>query len=130
MAEAAKEQRSEILLITDDKTVLLDMGHDGKFSAKSASWEENKVILPGDEIVNRVDGGRWFIVKRPAQGAIIGAGYAGGGRRLRRPRLTMFCNVVTGGVVPQPLRRNRRCAATSNGVAPQPATLRGRRIGR
>ena len=121
MAEAAKEQRSEILLITDDKTVLLDMGHDGKFSAKSASWEENKVILPGDEIVNRVDGGRWFIVKRPAQGAIIGAGYAGGGRRLRRPRLTMFCNVVTGGccaatVAPQPALRcnlERRCAATS-----------------
>jgi hypothetical protein len=53
------------LLIADDKTVLLDMGHDGKFSAKSASWEENKVILPGDEIVIRVDGGRWFIVKRP-----------------------------------------------------------------
>ena len=74
MAEAAKEQRSEILLITDDKTVLLNMGHDGKFSAKSASWEENKVILPGDEIVIRVDGGRWFSVKRPAQGAMIGAG--------------------------------------------------------
>jgi hypothetical protein len=71
---AAKEQRSEILLITDDKTVLLDMGHDGKFSAKSASWEENKVILPGDEIVIRVDGGRWFIVRRPAQGAMIGPG--------------------------------------------------------
>jgi hypothetical protein len=74
MAEAAKEQRSEILLITDDKTVLLDMGHDGKFSAKSASWEENKVILPGDEIVIRVDGRSWFIVKRPAQGAMIGPG--------------------------------------------------------
>jgi hypothetical protein len=74
MAEAAKEQRSEILLITDDKTVLLDMGHDGKFSAKSASWEENKVILKGEELVICVDRGRWFIVKRPAQGAMIGPG--------------------------------------------------------
>ena len=129
MAEAAKEQRSEILLITDDKTVLLDMGHDGKFSAKSASWEENKVILPGDEIVIRVDGDRWFIVKRPAQGAMIGAGTPAKAEA-PAPGLTMFCNVVIGGVAPQPLRRNRRCAATSNGVAPQPATLQDRRIGR
>jgi hypothetical protein len=60
--------------MTDDKTVLLDVGHDGKFSAKSASWEENKVILPGDEIVIRVDGARWFSVKRPAHGATIGPG--------------------------------------------------------
>jgi hypothetical protein len=54
MAEAAKEQRSEILLITDDKTMLLEMGSDGKFSAKSNAWEENKVVLEGEEIVIRV----------------------------------------------------------------------------
>ena len=41
------EQRPEILLITDDKTVLLEMGSDGKFSVKSNAWEDNKVLLEG-----------------------------------------------------------------------------------
>jgi hypothetical protein len=66
MPEAAKAQRPEILLITDNKTVLLELGHDGKFSAKSASWEENKVILPGDEI---------------GFGSTAAAGSSSGGRR-------------------------------------------------
>jgi hypothetical protein len=50
------------------------MGRDGKFSAKSNAWEDNKVILEDEELVIRVDGGRWFSVKRPAQGAMIGPG--------------------------------------------------------
>ena len=58
MAEAAKAQRPEILLVTEAKTVHLEMGSDGKFSAKSAAWEENKVMLPGEELVIRVEGGR------------------------------------------------------------------------
>jgi hypothetical protein len=62
------------LLITENKTVLLDLGCDGKFVAKSNAWEENKVVLEGEEIVIRVSGGRCFIVKRPAQGAMIGPG--------------------------------------------------------
>jgi hypothetical protein len=64
----------EILLITDNKTVLLELGREGKFSAKSSAWEENKVLLEGEEMVIRVDHGRWFIVKRPARGAMIGPG--------------------------------------------------------
>ena len=36
----AVAQRPEILLITENKTVLLELGHDGKFSAKSTAWEE------------------------------------------------------------------------------------------
>ena len=70
----AVAQRPEVLLATDNKTVLLSLERDGKFSAKSAAWEENKVMLPGEELVIRVDGGRWFIVERPAQGAMIGPG--------------------------------------------------------
>ena len=64
----------EILLITENKTVLLEMGRDGKFSAKSSAWEDNKVVLEGEEVVIQVEAGRWFIVKRPAQGAMIGPG--------------------------------------------------------
>jgi hypothetical protein len=40
-------ERPEILLITEAKTVHLEMGSDGKFSANSAAWEENKVITRG-----------------------------------------------------------------------------------
>jgi hypothetical protein len=54
--------------------VLLEMGRDGKFSAKSNAWEDNKVIPEGEEIMIRVSGGRWFMIKRPAQGAMIGPG--------------------------------------------------------
>ena len=56
--------RPEILLITENKTVLLELGHDGKFSAKSTGWEENRVFLQGEELVIRVEGGRWFITKQ------------------------------------------------------------------
>ena len=70
----AVEQRPEILLITENKTVILEMGRDGKFSAKSNAWEENKVVLEGEEIVIPVSAGQWFIVKWPAQGAVIGPG--------------------------------------------------------
>jgi hypothetical protein len=54
----AVAHRPEVLLATDNKTVLLSLERDGKFSAKSAAWEENKVMLPGEELVIRVEGGR------------------------------------------------------------------------
>jgi hypothetical protein len=66
--------RPEIMLITDSKILLLAMGRDGKFSAKSNAWGENKVVLEGEEIVIPVSAGQWFIVKWPAQGAVIGPG--------------------------------------------------------
>ena len=95
-------ERPEILLITENKTVLLELGHDGKFSAKSTAWEENKVILPGEEVVIRVDGGRWFIVRRPAQGAMVGSGAPA-------QAATVTEEILDAPVAPQPgpLRRNR-----------------------
>ena len=61
------EQRPEILLITEDKTVHLEMGSDGKFSANSAAWEENKVIPRGRG--SRDPRGRRPLVHRQAAGA-------------------------------------------------------------
>ena len=73
----AVEQRPEILLITENKTVILEMGRDGKFSAKSNAWEENKVMLPGEELVIRVEGGRWLITKQPVSAnAAVSVGQA------------------------------------------------------
>ena len=48
--------RPEVLLIAENKTVLLEMGRDCKFSAKSNAWEENKVVPEGKELVIRVEG--------------------------------------------------------------------------
>ena len=36
---------------------ILEMGRDGKFSAKSNAWEENKVIPKGEELVIKVKRG-------------------------------------------------------------------------
>jgi len=73
------EQRPEILLITDNETVLLEMGRDCKFAAKSNAWEENKLVPEGEELVIRVEGGRWFITKHPPP-------YRARGCSRRRPR--------------------------------------------
>ena len=85
--------------------MLLEMGRDGKFSAKSNAWEDNKVVLEGEELLIRVDGGRWFITKRPAQGARDPdrARQQGEGSSARDGR---FCNAVTG------VLRCNRCDAT------------------
>ena len=64
--------RPEILLIAENKTVLLEMGCDCKF-AKSNAWEENKVVSEGEELVIRVEGGRWFITKHPPPYRLAGA---------------------------------------------------------
>jgi hypothetical protein len=58
--------RPETLLITEDKKVVLELGRDGKFSAKSTAWEENKVFLEGETLAVFVNRGRWFLVKRAA----------------------------------------------------------------
>jgi hypothetical protein len=117
----------EILLISDAKTVLLEMGREGKFSAKSAAWEENKVVLEGEELVIRVSAGRWFIVKRPARGAMIGPGTPAK-TEAPAPETGDICNVVTGGVAPQPLRRNRllrRSSRRRSFPCPRPPMGRG-----
>jgi hypothetical protein len=58
------------MLITDSKAVVLEMGHDGKFSAKSNVWEDNKVLLEGEDLVIRVVGAAG---SSPATGRRTGA---------------------------------------------------------
>jgi hypothetical protein len=61
----SNEQR-KILLKTDTKTIMLELGREGKFSAKATGWDKNKVIKPGEKIEISVVHGRWLIVKMPA----------------------------------------------------------------
>jgi hypothetical protein len=61
------DERPEILLKTDSKTITLELGREGKFSAKSTGGDENKVIKPGEKIEISAVHGRWLIVKMPAR---------------------------------------------------------------
>ena len=64
--------RPEILLIAENKTVLLEMGCDCKF-AKSNAWEENKLVPEGEKLVIQVEGGRLFRTKYPPPNRLAGA---------------------------------------------------------
>ena len=57
--------RPEILLISDAKTVLLEMGREGKFSVKTSAWETTKSSSRARKSSSGSLGGRWFIEKRP-----------------------------------------------------------------
>ena len=43
-----KARERQIILNTDQRTVLLEMGLDGKFQAKSSECDENRTFLEGD----------------------------------------------------------------------------------
>jgi hypothetical protein len=38
------------LLLTDKVTVILEKGKDGKFEAKTQSWDLNETFLPGEQL--------------------------------------------------------------------------------
>jgi hypothetical protein len=42
--------RTETVLKTDKVTLVLERSRDGKFEAKSGSWDQNKTFLPGDQL--------------------------------------------------------------------------------
>ena len=94
-------ERPEILLKTDSKTIILELGREGKFSAKATGWDENKVIKPGERIEVSAVHGRWLTVKMPATAAaerevledfLIGPSNAVTGTRVARSRGS---NIVT-----------------------------------
>jgi hypothetical protein len=42
-----KGREPQIILKTDQRTVLLEMGLGGKFQQKSSAWDENRTFLEG-----------------------------------------------------------------------------------
>ena len=57
----------EVILKTDQRTVVLELGTGRKFSAKSIRWDENKVFLEGDHLDIKVKDGRWVLTHHPAE---------------------------------------------------------------
>ena len=93
----------ETLHITENKTVLLETRRQIRSQIKRLRGEQSDP--QGEELVIQVDVGRWFIVERPAQGAMNGPG-APAKQRSGAQGGRCFVTSSQGA-----LRRNR-CAAT------------------
>ena len=62
---AARE--TQVILKTDERKVVLELGLDGKFAAKSNGWDENRVFLEGDQLEGAVVSGRRVLTHIPAK---------------------------------------------------------------
>jgi hypothetical protein len=61
-----KAREPQIILNTDQRTVLLELGLGGKFQEKSSGWDENRTFLEGDVLAVAVRHGRWVLTHVPA----------------------------------------------------------------
>jgi hypothetical protein len=53
-----KSRETQIILKTDQRTLVLEIGLGGKFEAKSSGWDENRTFLEGDVLEVAVRNGR------------------------------------------------------------------------
>jgi hypothetical protein len=53
------KREPQIILKTDERKVVLELGLAGKFAAKSSGWDENRFFLEGDKLEVAVKNGRW-----------------------------------------------------------------------
>jgi hypothetical protein len=53
------KREPQIILKTDERKVVLELGLQGKFAAKSMGWDENRVFLEGDNLESRSSTGGW-----------------------------------------------------------------------
>jgi hypothetical protein len=63
----SKARERQIILKTDRRTIVLELGLEGKFAAKSSGWDENRVFLEGDVLEVSVRSGRWVLTHIPAE---------------------------------------------------------------
>jgi len=55
--------QTETLLKTDKATVALEAARDGKFEAKTTSWDRNATFLPGDQLRIEVVSGQLVLTR-------------------------------------------------------------------
>ena len=60
------KREPQIILKTDERSVHLELGREGKLAAKSSGWDENRVFLEGDKLEVAVKNGRWVLTHLPA----------------------------------------------------------------
>jgi hypothetical protein len=61
------KRETQIILKTDERKVVLELGLGGKFTARSTAWDENRVFLEGDKLEVAVNNGRWLLTALPAK---------------------------------------------------------------
>ena len=61
------KREPQIILKTDERKLVLELGLGGKFTARSMAWDENRVFLEGDKLVVEVKTGRWVLTHLPAK---------------------------------------------------------------
>jgi hypothetical protein len=61
-----KGRERQIILKTDQRNVLLEMGLGGKLQARSSGWDENRTFLEGAALEVAVRNGRWLLTHVPA----------------------------------------------------------------
>jgi hypothetical protein len=60
------KREPQIILKTDERKLVLELGLGGKFTARSTVWDENRVFLEGDKLVVEVKTGRWVLTYKPS----------------------------------------------------------------
>jgi hypothetical protein len=63
------KREPQIILKTDERKIVLELGLQGKFAAKSTGWDENRIFLEGDKLEVQVKNGRWVLTHVPAKPA-------------------------------------------------------------
>jgi hypothetical protein len=63
------KREPQIILKTDERKVVLELGLGRKFGAKSTVWDENRVFLEGDLVEIAVKNGRGVLTHVPAKPA-------------------------------------------------------------
>jgi hypothetical protein len=66
----------QIILKTDERSIVFEPGLGGKFSAKSTAWDENRVFLEGDKLEVAVNSSRWVVTHLPAGPARLSGRYS------------------------------------------------------
>jgi hypothetical protein len=59
------KREPQIILKTDERKLVLELGREGKFAAKSIGWDENRVFLDGDKLEVAVKNGRQVLTTPP-----------------------------------------------------------------
>jgi hypothetical protein len=60
------KREPQIILKTDERRTVLELAREGKFTAKSGGWDEDRVFLEGDKLEVAVKNGRWVVTHLPA----------------------------------------------------------------
>ena len=63
------KRQPQIILMTHERTFVLELGLQGKFAAKSTAWDENRVFLDGDKLEIAIKDGRRVLTHLPAKPA-------------------------------------------------------------